>query len=214
MLLLFGCATTQTKQVSLILPKDDPSSYQRFRNLSGMVAPYFSIPFQSFSLGIVDTEEVNAFVDAEHKILYITRAALKEFNDQELLCIFAHEWAHVEQGHYGKRVVLSESITILSEIADIFFPGSGSLNVIVNPIATKTFSRSQEKEADIEAVQVVYERLNISPDIYMSVLEKLQNVALESGGSRGGLLDSHPSLEERIEHVRTWWAERRHEEDT
>jgi len=72
-------------------------------------------------------------------------------------------------------------------------------------MVTRGFSRSQEMDADMLAVKSIGECCSISPEAAVSSLRKLQEIGRLKGykeEDRIGILDSHPSLEERIKKIK------------
>jgi predicted Zn-dependent protease len=87
-------------------------------------------------------------------------------------------------------------------VANRLIPGAGLLNHAVNPLVTRTFSRSQEIDADAKGIEMV-KRYGIMPDVYASMLSRLKESAEAKGEKDGSsIFDTHPALQERIDRAR------------
>lgn len=211
MTLCLGCAshTAQVRQVQLERVEIDAPTYRRVINLSTKVAEAMDPPSAGFRYGVLDAEGMNAMVDTKHKAIYVTKGLMNRLNDKELLCVFAHEWAHVTKGHYGEKLQKAEVIDALSTLVAFVNPVGMIASAIMNPVAKKSFTRAQEEEADTEAAKTLNDRMKISPYACISALRKLEAYVEKTGGrEQGGLLDSHPSLEARIARLKKLWPDK------
>ena len=137
--------------------------------------------------------------------LFFTRAALNHFTDDELTFIYAHEVSHVKLGHVEKRMAASVITSTAFHVASIFIPGAGLVNLLANPVITSAFSRPQEIEADRLAVESIYKCCQIPKETAIAAHEKILAIAKAKGYNeedRLGILDTHPSLKERIRRIR------------
>ncbi len=204
-LLLLGCAGP--RKVSLIQPVQDPASYRRLGDIGARVIPVIDFENRGkYEVGVVDSEEVNAWTTGgKNFAVFFTRGALERFSDEEITFIYAHEVSHVKLGHVEKRIAASVATTTVLTVAGIFIPGAGLLDVLANPIVTSAFSRPQEMEADKLAVTSIQKCCQISKEAAIGTHEKLLELAKAKGykeEDRSGILDTHPSLEERIRRIR------------
>jgi Zn-dependent protease with chaperone function len=164
-------------------------------------------PIKDYKLRIVAVEAVNAEVFPPTNTILFTRPLVDQFSVKEISLILSHEIAHVKLGHYGKRVAVSTGTSLILKAIDMAIPGAGILSYFLNPAVTMTFSRSQEIDADIEAVRTVKVALGYPPEEYVKVLQKLRNIALQKGykeSDRAGLLDTHPNIADRISKIRAY----------
>ncbi len=204
-LLLLGCAGP--RKVSLIQPVQDPASYRRLGDIGARVIPVIDFENRGkYEVAVVDSEEVNAWTTGgKNFAVFFTRGALERFSDEEITFIYAHEVSHVKLGHVEKRIAASVATTTVLTVAGIFIPGAGLLDVLANPIVTSAFSRPQEMEADKLAVTSIQKCCQISKGAAIGAHEKLLDLAKAKGykeEDRSGILDTHPSLEERIRRIR------------
>ncbi len=203
--LMIGCAGPQ--KTTLLQPAQDPASYQRLIDIGGKVIPAIDVENrEKYRIAIVDSEEVNAWTTGGRNFaIFFTRGALERFSDEEITFIYAHEVSHVKLGHVEKKMAASVATTAVLNVAGIFIPGAGLLNLVANPIVTSAFSRPQEMEADKLAVASIQKCCQISKEAAIGAHEKLLEMAKGKGykeEDRLGILDTHPSLEERIRRIR------------
>ncbi len=207
LILIFpSCATAPKSNVRMIHPQEDPESYGRIQRIGARLLPVMDNEnSEKYRVAILDTPEVNAFADGPNFQIVFYKGLLDQVNDQQLTYIYAHEVAHIKLGHYGKRVAASVATSIVLSVAGIFVPGLGYLDWVANPVVSRGFSRSQEMDADLLAVKSIGECCAISPEAAISSLAKLQEIRGLKGykeEDRIGILDTHPSLEERIKKIR------------
>ena len=153
---------------------------------------------------IYEFMDVPLFHGPKYQIVFY-KGLLDQLDDEELAYVYAHEVAHIKLGHYGKRVAASVVTSVAFSIAGLFVPGLGYLDYVANPLVTKGFSRSQEMDADMLAVKSIGQCCSIPPDAAIRSLKKLEEIRKLKGykeEDRIGILDTHPSLEERIKKIR------------
>jgi Zn-dependent protease with chaperone function len=160
--------------------------------LRGVIDPY---PIYRFQFAIVDDATPNAWVNTKKGLFVVTTGLLQMCDDNELALIFLHENAHVKYDHAAKNSLLSDATSAAFTIAGLFLPGVGYGNLIVNPLVTSGYSRSQELEADKDVIDQCH-LLRLTPDHYVSALTKLKQYAASKGESSDstGLFDTHPNL--------------------
>lgn len=146
---------------------------------------------------IVEAAAPNAYALEDYTIA-VDHTLLTIFSDNELMCVLAHEIAHLSLGHHREKAAVSGSNALVFRKVEETSPDTGLLQLMIKPLAVKAFSREQEEEADIEAIRAM-RVFNIPPDVCVAVLLKLQEIGNRDGG---GMLDSHPSMDERIRKIR------------
>lgn len=152
---------------------------------------------------------------ARYSFAYVQSAAPMAMSDEEatiylsdgllrlpvpvLEAVIAHEVAHEVLGHIGTRRALTLSITAGFTVLGVFAPGAGLLDVLVNPVAVRAFSRRQELEADRKAVEILRAMGHRTP---RRVLATALRVMAETGPrpkeDLSGIFATHPGLEERL----------------
>jgi Zn-dependent protease with chaperone function len=206
-LIFSACATPAPKSdVKTIYPHEDPELYTRIQRIGERLLPFMDgVNKTKYRVAIWDTPGVNAFADGSNFQIVFYRGLLDRLNDEELAYVYAHEVAHIKLGHYGKRVAASIATSVAFAIAGLFVPGLGYMDWVANPLVTRGFSRGQEMDADMLAVKSIGQCCSISPAAAISVLEKFQEIRKLKGykdEDRIGILDTHPSLEERIKKIK------------
>ncbi len=195
-----GCAAQKTRYVK---PRENPDMYQRVDRVltdsRKVINPY---PIYRFQFTILEDKTPNAWVNTQKGILVVTTGLLALCDDNELALIFLHENAHIKYDHAAKNSLLSDVTSAAFTIGGLFLPGVGYGNLVVNPLVTRGYSRSQELEADKDVVDQCH-LLRMTPDNYISALEKMKQYAASTGNGSDstGLFDTHPNLQYRIDTI-------------
>ena len=201
-----ACATAPVREATAIHPQGSPDLYDRVQRIGDRLIPVMDNENrEKYRVTILDTPEVNAFADGSEFQIYFYKGLLDRFQDEELAYVYAHEVAHIKLGHYHKRIAASVATSVVFAVAGLFVPGFGYLDWVANPLVTKGFSRGQELDADMLAVKSIQQCCSIPRDAAIRSLEKLQEIRNLKGykeKDRIGILDTHPSLEERIRKIR------------
>lgn len=200
LLFLTGCAAQQTKYLKV---DENRGKYTRVdRVLSDSRKVIHPYPIYRYQFAILESATPNAWVNSQQGILVVTTGLLAMCDDNELALILLHENAHIKYNHAAKNKLLSDVTSAAFSIGGLFLPGVGYANLLVNPLVTSGYSRSQELEADKEVVDQCH-LLGLNPDHYVSALEKMKKYAESSGGSSDstGLFDTHPNLQYRIDTI-------------
>jgi hypothetical protein len=141
----------------------------------------------------------NAWITKDN-CLFFTTTLLNEVNIDMIECVMAHELAHYALEHIKKHQAVSTATSTVFEIANIFLPGIGWVNMLVNPTITRSYGRSQELEADRQAIAFLEETGMIHPKTkFIELLEHLEQHSQERGFT---LWATHPSIEDRIKNIR------------
>ena len=152
---------------------------------------------------VVGGQDVNAQMGIGG-ILSITMGTidLARNTDRELLaCVIAHELSHYALNHLTKHNAISIGTTAAFVVAGAFIPGVGLLNHVVNPTVCKAYGRSNELDADVNAVKMCNNAgFFQGPEPYLRMLETLSSLYPNQGGS---LWATHPSWDDRIEAVKS-----------
>lgn len=141
---------------------------------------------------VIETEEVNAFANADKEIYVYTGLLKFVNNDSELAGVIAHEVGHIVNNHVAKQNVIG---TITSTaIANINMDsrlkaGANS----VNNLSMLKMSRTEEYEADITGVDLMT-KAGYNPLAMVSVLFKIS-------GSYADFTSTHPSGDKRTMYI-------------
>lgn len=152
---------------------------------------------ERYSFALVKSPVAGAVSD-EEATFYITEG-LTRLPAPVIEAVIAHEVAHEVLGHVGARRALSLSITAGFTVLGVLAPGVNFLDLLANPIAVRAFNRRQELEADRKAVEILRAMGHAAPR--RSLVEALRALAASSPRPKeeaGGLLSTHPALEERL----------------
>lgn len=199
---VYACATS--RQTRYVDPHNNPELYGRIDGIlstSRLVAGNY--PIYRFQFAIIKEKNPNAWVNTQKRILVVTTGLLAMFDDNELALILLHENAHVKYDHAAKNALLSDVTSAAFTIGGLFVPGVGYGNLLVNPLVTSGYSRSQELEADRDVINQCY-LLKLTPEHYVIALEKMKQYAASAGETAAstGLFDTHPNLQYRIDTIR------------
>ena len=165
----------------------------------------------NLDFSIILNDNPNAFINEDNKI-FITTGLLKYANTVEaFIGVIAHEIGHIKFYHINKRKQSVGSLKLINQL--------GSLSAVASSIITKnpdilmqstiagsvgiqnyysTFSKDQEREADIYAIEKLNE-LNISSEYLSNFLHYLENDFYKKGISDDfQKFSTHPNYKERI----------------
>lgn len=154
------------------------------------------IPASAYDYNIIvlDDPQVNAFTIPGGNI-YVFKGLISFCDSPEqLAAVLAHEMGHVEKRHTVSRLVREFGLSILFSIMT---GGDGVLlSDLYQTLISTGFSRSQEKEADQFALELL-EDANISPKSIASFFRKLnrENMAYDE---KIELIMTHPHNNARI----------------
>ena len=157
-------------------------------------------------------ENPNAFIN-EKKNLFITTGLLKYIPSYEaLIGVLAHEVGHLENYHITKRIKSIKNLKSYNQLgtlsviaASILTNNSDYLlqSMITNQMGIQnyysSFSKEQEREADIYAVQIL-NKLQLSPDPLKKFLEDLEKKSFQTSlNEENYKFSSHPVYKERFD---------------
>jgi predicted Zn-dependent protease len=132
--------------------------------------------------------------------VYITIGLLVALHsDDQLAAVMAHEIGHVVAQHSLKTLHEREGTKLTANIADIFLLGTG-LAFLPAMSSLASFSRDQEKEADLSGLQTLT-RAGFDADSSPNVFEVFRQLP-ESMGTKDSVYSSHPNNVDRIQYLR------------
>lgn len=167
-------------------------------NLVGLtVASVSEKPDLNYCFGVLETDQVAAY-SAPGGYIFITRGSLALCKDEsELAGVLAHEVAHVSLNHGINAVKNAKETDILLAGAKTQSQAVANFSQIVDigvdVVMVKGYSRAQESEADKEAVNYLMDA-GYDPAGLERFLERMQSAT----GTSGGLMSTHPGTTERI----------------
>ena len=161
--------------------------------------------FGGYHFAFLDSSEVNA-LSAPGGIIFLSRGIVEMAeNEDELAAILAHEIQHIVNkdplkairssrltalGTYAAGEALGSSNEVLGIFKDSVMDISGTL-------LQKGYSRSQEKDADLAALQLLA-TTGYNPQALLAMLEKCR----ASEAKKAGAFSAHPSASKRIAYVK------------
>lgn len=200
-------------QPSALSPQQQEALRARFkwaveRAYSQGDAPPWQLSFhRSKALG------ANAFALPGGHIV-ITDELVKLLADQPdaLNGVLAHELGHVHHRHGLDLMVRASLVSAL--VGVVLGDASGFLATVPATLATQSYSRDAEREADAFAARLL-DQSGVSPSVMVAFFERIQQAEKPAGQSsdreEGGTLpiaiSSHPDHAERIRFFREWKAE-------
>jgi len=150
----------------------------------------------SVDIYVIEQPSINAFATIGNNI-FITRGLTGFAGSPETLAaVVAHEIAHLSLNHPQSRLKMKLGGSVISSILT-----SGNASMILELSRTMMdlkFSRSQEQEADEEAVKMLLEA-QLHPQHLSQFLLKLK--ARHSDKEPISFLSTHPQSSRRIEHI-------------
>lgn len=180
----------------------DPEANRYINLLGDQIASRTSRADLDWRFYIVDSREVNAFA-VPGGFIYINRGLIERTeNMTELAGVLGHEIGHVVRRHTVKQMEKAQGANIgvtlacvLTNICNSQIAQAG-INIAGTAVFAK-FSRSDESEADVEAVNNTV-RAGISPRGIVTMFEKLIAERKQGRSAVAGWFATHPGEEERI----------------
>lgn len=208
----FQLALFSLQQVrSTYSPHIDIDRQNQFKRIGLRVLEGWPVPLKGYRyrFQVVEDDAINAFAIPTGYI-FITRGLFDSLETEgELEAVLAHEIAHVENRHTYRQFRNSQNISRWAGIATAILTGAideevGDIASAMLSITTNIFlaghGRDREREADLLASFYLYNR-EIGDKPLLNVFKKLKfNADLYNpfGDGGGGMLASHPHIEERL----------------
>ena len=137
---------------------------------------------------VVETDEINAFANADNQICVYTGLLKYVNDDSELAGVIAHEIGHIVNNHVAKQSVINALTSTVISNANInqkFKTGA----IVAQNLSMKKMSRTEEYEADITGVDLMT-KAGYNPLAMVSVLYKIS-------GNYIDIIQDHPSGDKR-----------------
>lgn len=179
--------------------KLDPAQAERLQRVMIPLLKGMNKPLEpgQVKVGIMDDPSINA-ANAGGGQFLITTGLLQKANDDQLRGVLAHELAHDDLNHVAKAQALGAGLNIGAIILDQIIPGSGAVTPIAGQLLSRGYSRREEYAADAHGAAIL-ERTGHSRQVMIDTLNWLIQ---QTGGSKGGFLATHPGTSERVEALR------------
>ena len=158
----------------------------------------------TYHFKVVNTDVVNAFA-IPGGYLYVNIGLIRAAeNESELAGVIGHEIGHVVGKHGVKQMTRQLGLTAVAELA--LGEDQSKLKQMVAGLAANgvlmKYSRDAEREADIYAVQEMYDA-GIDPEGMATFFEKLRKLQRRDPSRLEQLFATHPLTTERITAVRS-----------
>ena len=158
----------------------------------------------TYHFRVVNTEVVNAFA-VPGGYLYVNIGLIRAAaNESELAGVIGHEIGHVVGKHGVKQMTRQLGLAAVAQLA--LGEDQSKLKQMVANLATNgvlmKYSRDAEREADIYAVQEMYDA-SIDPEGMATFFEKLLILQKSKPSKLQQLFSTHPPTAERIAAVRS-----------
>ena len=152
---------------------------------------------------VVENKEVNAFALPGGNVVVFSGILDRIKSPEELAALLAHEVTHIKERHSLKGLTRNLAGSMLISLV---FGDAGSLgNVLINradDIYQLGFSRSMEKEADLEGLQIMAHN-RVDTQGMLGLMQRLQEEEKKHNvSSVSSYLNSHPMTEERIAYIK------------
>ncbi len=170
------------------------ASVERVNRIGKALLSKNSLPTK-INFKVYETDEINAFANADKEICVYTGLLKFVSNDAELAGVIAHEIGHIVNNHVAKQNVTNAVTSTAINTAAIIKPNAAIKAVAntANDLTMLKMSRVEEYEADITGVDLMT-KAGYSPLAMVSVLFKI-------GGSYKDFTSTHPSSDKRTMYI-------------
>ena len=155
----------------------------------------------SFTIKVLDTDEINAMA-LPGGFFYVNSGLILAADEEaELAGVMAHEISHVAARH-GMRQMTRANIAQIATIPLIFVGGGIGYGIyeaagLGLPLTFMKFQRNFEAEADYLGLQYMY-KTGYDPQAFISFFEKIQAKEKKKPGTISKAFASHPQTPDRI----------------
>lgn len=141
---------------------------------------------------VIETDEINAFANADKQIYVYTGLLKFVNNDAELAGVIAHEIGHILNHHVAKQNVVNTITSTAIYNANIDYRLKAGMNT-ANNLTMLKMSRNEEYEADITGVDLMT-KAGYNPLAMVSVLYKISGCYID-------FTSTHPSGDKRTMYI-------------
>jgi len=209
-------------QVRLI---DDPEIVDFVQDTGESLLKVIGTKYFHYRFFVIMDPALNAFA-MPGGLVFVHSGLLESISSQnELACVLAHEFAHVQGRHVARRMDDMKYVSIGTAVMAIagLFLGKGQLgsailtgSMAMNQAIALKYSRADEQEADRRAFQWLCEA-GWDPRGLKTTLEKMMRNNWLGSPHIPKYLSTHPVPEERLTYLEDLWKSHpcylRHKED-
>jgi predicted Zn-dependent protease len=179
----------------------DPKQAERLQRIMLPLLRATNNPRRSSDVrvGIIDDPTINA-ASAGGGEFQVTTGLLSKANDEHLRGVLAHEIAHDDLGHVARAQTLGTGLNLGVILLEQLIPGSSAVTPIAGTLIARSYSRSEELEADRHGVEIL-RRAGYSKQVMINSLEWVMRTS-KNGDGGGGFLSTHPATGDRIDALR------------
>lgn len=209
--------TSETQEISMGQQADqevstslglypDESLQQYIQQLGAKIAATTERPNLPWTFRVVDDPVVNAFA-LPGGFIYVTRGILTHLNNEaELAGVLGHEIGHVTAQHSVHRMATQQLTQLGFGVGMILVPELQRYADIASlglELLFLKYSRDDENQADALGVRYMSKAGNDPHQLssVMTMLERVSQVGGEDGGRVPEWLATHPTPENRKEHI-------------
>jgi beta-barrel assembly-enhancing protease len=168
------------------------------RLLAGSTMPY------RLEVTVRDSGTVNAFALPGGRVTILRGLLQAAQSPEEIAGVLAHELTHVLRRHPMRNMIASQGVSLFIDV----MTGGGLGGTVGTLLATLSYSRAAEEEADAGALRLL-DRAGIDNAGFASFFERMSAKDEAHGGKSEGLgfaipsyLRTHPATQQRIAAVR------------
>lgn len=173
--------------------------HERLSSIYQKMRPHLDEHNQEYKISVITNSTPNAFANPDGTIVFHTETGKMLSNEIELAMILAHEIGHYQHRHHLERAGTSLATIITSLIiSSSDLSASSSINNVLQ-LLLFSYTKNQEKEADLYALELVYKTYGNVEGVtnFFEILSKDENNWLSSD-----LLNTHPGSRKRVEYIK------------
>ena len=192
--------STEQKQEEEKLLEFSGADYDRVKGIVTKIANHIGTDPNSYKISIRPAKDFNASATFGKRLTVHSSLFHLLKTEAGLATIIAHEMGHIERKHLAKGMTTAITVSIIGGVASALTgsPLVSSASQDVSNIAVKAHSRSQERSADLFAIDLMNKLYCSSPgkiEGYQLMLSKEKNVAYAS------FLRTHPMAKTRLDYM-------------
>jgi len=203
--------------IRTVLPQvhivDDPEVQEFVERIGNNILKVIPAKFFHYRFFVIEDPALNAFA-MPGGLVFVHSGLIEAIDSEnELACVLAHEFGHVQGRHIARRMENMKYVSIgtaVLAIAGLFLGGgqAGSAlltgSMALNQSIGLGYSRVDEQEADRRAFQWIC-KAGYDPRGLKTTLEKMMKNNWLGSSSIPKYLLTHPAPEERITYIEDLW---------